>query len=278
MRSLRFMALCVGTVLVVDLAAADETHWLPQKGAIILAGGGLAPDTAGLLVDRILRLAGGAEASIVIIPSASVTLPALPKDGPFPEAVESTKRIFEAHGAKHVTFLHTRDRDTANSLEFAYALRSANAVFLTGGAFRVLDDLFHSTLTEREIKAVLERGGVLAGDSAGAVALGCFWVGWDASSAKAIKLTDGVCALPDVTVTPHLQAFGADARAVDILNYAAQHAGTIGIDIEENTFVELRGSVAEVVGAGNVQLVDATKNTAEPYLRIKGGQRHDFAK
>src|SRR5262245_57685162 len=104
MRSLRFMAVCVGTVLVVGVAAADETRWLPQKGAIILAGGGLVPDTAGLLVDRILGLAGGPESSIVVIPSASIDLPALPKDGPLPPAIESTKRVFEAHGARHVTF------------------------------------------------------------------------------------------------------------------------------------------------------------------------------
>jgi cyanophycinase len=265
-------------MLVVSLAAADDISWLPQKGTIVLAGGGLAPDTAGLLVDRILRLAGGAEASIVVIPSASVDAPALPKNGPLPPTVESTKRVFEAHGAKRVTFLHTRDRDTANSPEFAAVLRSASAVFLTGGAFRVLDDLYHGTLTEREVKGVLERGGVLAGDSAGAIALGCFWVGWDAPSATATKLTDGLCALPNVTVTPHLQKMGGDGRAGDILNYAARHPGIMGIDIQENTFVVLHGSVAEVVGAGNVQLIDATKNNAEPYLRISGGQRHDFAK
>src|SRR4029079_4203987 len=100
--------------------------------------------------------------------------------------------------------LHTRERQTANSESFVERLRSAKAVFLPGGASRVLDQTYHGTLVERELKALLARGGVLAGDSAGAITLGCFWLEWNSGLKSLERATDGLRLLPRVTVTPHI--------------------------------------------------------------------------
>ena len=50
---------------------------------------------------------------------------------------------------------------------------------------------------ERELKALLDRGGVLAGDSAGAITLGCFWLSWPTPTSDLGKITDGLCLLPE---------------------------------------------------------------------------------
>src|SRR5438045_3252482 len=49
--------------------------WWPTSGAVILGGGGLANETADAFADRLIALAGGPDALIVVIPTASDGLP-----------------------------------------------------------------------------------------------------------------------------------------------------------------------------------------------------------
>src|ERR1041385_5631026 len=169
-------------LLPAALAAQVSGRWWPQRGAVILAGGGLQQATADKFVDSLIALAGGPEAHIVIIPTAFDRLPPrLP--GREPASVATVRKHFASRGAKHVVFLHTSDRRVANTAAFVEPLKQANVVFITGGRSRVVDETYHGTLVERELKALLTRGGVLGGDSAGAIALGCFWLGWKHPSA-----------------------------------------------------------------------------------------------
>jgi cyanophycinase-like exopeptidase len=124
---------------------------------------------------------------------------------------------------------------------------------------------------------VLKRGGVVAGDSAGAITIGCFWLGWTSQTSDFGKITDGLCLLPQVTVTPHAQRLG-DEWTDTIFKYVSAHPPTIGINIEENTALVLKGSMAEVLGHGGVTILDPTKDKTKPSLRLAAGERHDFAK
>jgi len=257
---------------------ARANGWWPSAGAVILGGGGFTQGPADALVDRIIRLAGGADARIVVIPTASVKLASLPAAGPLPPTVAAVREHLESRGARQIILLHTRDREVANSEEFVKPLRTANAVFLTGGASRVLDEIYHDTLVEREIKAVLERGGVVAGDSAGAITLGDFWLDWDSRAKSLAKATDGLGVLPRVTVTPHVESLAGDERTSDVLTYLLAHPGTIGINIQEDTFLVLRGSTAEVGGKGGVSIFDPAKDRSKAYLRLASSERHDLAK
>ena len=53
-------------------------------------------------------------------------------------------------------------------------LRDANAVWFDGDNARDLMDSYLHTLTHKELAKLLERGGVIAGNSAGAVCLGSY--------------------------------------------------------------------------------------------------------
>src|SRR6185369_7523581 len=137
--------------------------------------------------------------------------------------IKNIREVFASRGARNVVFLHTRDRHVANSEQFVAVLRSAKAVFLTGGAFGVLDRTYHGTLVEKELKALLARGGVLIGDSAGAIALGCFALNWNRKLNALAKATDGLCVLPGVTVTPHVQKIEGDEQTADVAAYITAH-------------------------------------------------------
>jgi cyanophycinase len=133
----------------------------PEKGSlIIIGGGGLAPD----IWSKFIELAGGKEkAKIVVVTTASDN----PSDT---RLVETVKR---ETGATQVTALHTTDVNVANSKEFAAILDGATGVFFGGGRQFRIADAYLNTLTHQAFWDVLERGGVIAGSSAGASIQGC---------------------------------------------------------------------------------------------------------
>ena len=71
-----------------------------------------------------------------------------------------------------VRVLHTRDRVVANSPDFTRVIDSARGVWISGGRQGRLLDAYKGTTTEQSLHAVLARGGVIAGTSAGASVIG----------------------------------------------------------------------------------------------------------
>lgn len=278
---LRIGLLC-GILVASRATAQTPAPWWPSAGTVILAGGGLQDEAANAIMDRIISLAGGPDALIVVIPTAADGLPsALPAPGAEPARIAAIRRAFESRGARHVVFLHTASRAVANSEDFVRVLRSANAVFLTGGRSKVLDQIYHGTLVERELKAVLARGGVLAGDSAGAITLGCFWLGWPTPTSNFGKISDGLCAIP-VTVTPHVRPtdarIGEDEQTDSLRLWVSAHPGTVAINIQENTVLVLRGSTAEVLGKGGVSIFAPESLIAVVTTHLAAGTTRDLTR
>lgn len=273
-----------GTALAVvslsQLAAAQNiSPWWPTTGSVILGGGALGGSVADQFADRVIALAGGPDALIVIIPTATEGLPRrLPAPGPEPARSAALREHFASRGARNVVILHTYDRNTANSEDFVRILRSAKGVFFPGGRARVLDNTYHGTLLEREVRAVLARGGVLAGDSAGAITLGCFWVSWSRGVDTLGVVSKGLCALQRVTVTPHVRHIDGDEMTVELQKYYSAHRDVIGINISEGTALVLQGSMAQVIGAGGVTIFDATKDPGKPYVRLTAGATRDVSR
>ena len=145
------------TAIQVTTPTSLSKAWGPSSGTVILLGGGLADDSAKALEDRLIALAGGPDALIVVIPTAWNFLPAqLPTSGPQPSQIESLRRQLEARGARRIGFLHTRDRQAANSEEFVKALRSAKALFFPGGTPSLLGSTYRAVPSARRVKAGLD--------------------------------------------------------------------------------------------------------------------------
>ena len=243
---------------VAHLASADSGWW-PASGTVVLSGGGLVGATNEAFIQRVIALAGGPDANIVIIPTAN------------PRADSSAlRRLFESHGARHVAFVHTLDRSAADSPEVARPLRSANAVFLTGGQSMVVERAYLGTLVERELKNVLARGGVLIGDSAGAIAIGCAWLTWLPDPFG--KRGDEFCVLPRAAVNPHANMARGFVVDDEVLGYLRTHRGMVGIDIDQNTVLVLRGNEADVFGDGHVSFIDPDRSSSSPFLILRSGQ------
>jgi cyanophycinase-like exopeptidase len=117
---------------------------------------------------------------------------------------------------------------------------------------------------------------VIAGDSAGAIAIGCFALGWTPDPWGI--LIDSLSILPNATVVPHADAARGYVPSEETLKYLVAHPGPVGVVIDENTALVLNGSAAEVLGAGRVALVDPTRDRTKPYLVLKAGDSRDVAK
>jgi cyanophycinase len=166
-----------GIVMRTEARANPQTVG-PAKGWLIIQGGG---NVTNEVKERFVALAGGADKNFVFIPTAMsdqkmlLAVPAAKVENVIsPDKMKPYySRWFDVN---HVTVLHTRDRARANSDGFAEPLRHASGVFIDGGRQWRLADVYLGTAVEREIKALLARGGVVCGGSAGATIQGSFLV------------------------------------------------------------------------------------------------------
>jgi len=127
-----------------------------------------------------------------------------------------------------------------------------------------------------ELRGVLARGGVVAGDSAGAYVLAQFGVSRQRSTMQIGMIEGGLYVLPNTFVLVHSNVMRENARNLnDIAAFAASHPELLGISIDENTAVIIRsGRIAEIVGSGRVSIVDGRKGISGAWLPLSPA--HEF--
>ena len=239
--------------LVINLlslaACAQESSVLttgPEKGALIIAGGGRLGDD---IITRFIELAGGPEARIVYIPTAGGRKS---YDQDFRGA-----DIFRRAGASNITILHTYDRAEANSDEFAKPLADADGVWFSGGRQWRLVDSYKDTKTEAMFREVLARGGVIGGSSAGATIQGSYLARGDTKNNQ-IMMGDheeGFSFIKNVAIDQHVMARN---RHFDMFNILDQHPELLGLSVDESTAIIVQGDRFEVMGKSYVIVFDGS--------------------
>ena len=249
-----------------------STHG-PAHGALVLQGG---VGTNRAIASAFVALAGGPASHIVVIPTASVF-----DAGPPGMATSLARRMKESLGVEAATVLHGLDRATTDSDSFVEPLRKASGVWLLGGMPERLVQSYLNTKTERAIKDLLDRGGVLGGESAGAMIQGSWLDTTDSESftptilalIRAHSTGAGFGLLTHSAIFPHFDKRGPGAA----LRESAAHPDQLAIGIDEETARVVRGDQAAVVGVGTVTLYDAAGRRASNVVVLKPGERYDLA-
>ena len=261
-------------LLILPLAAStpssDPAPTSPQNGWLIIHGGGsLEPE----IRDRFIALAGGPDAKVVMIPTALSD-----EDIPGRSAA-----MAQAFGLRNYTELHTRDRAVANSNAFVEPLRHASAVWIDGGRPWRLVDAYAGTAVEREIKALLARGGVVFGSSAGASIQASFLLRGapatpnnpegDNTIVDDPRYEVGFGLLPNSAIDQHVEE---RSRETDLDPVIAAHPELLGIGIDQSAAIIVHGDTFFVVG-GQVAIHDDKQHVggAEYYL-LSSGQEYDW--
>jgi cyanophycinase len=225
-------------------APASASTIGPAKGTlIIIGGGGMTPE----IWQRFIDLAGGTKAKIVVIPTANEEAE-IGKD--------FTVQKIHSLGVKDATVLHTRDPKEADSEKFVEPLKSATGVWFGGGRQWRLVDAYANTRTEKELFALLDRGGAIAGSSAGATIQGSYLVRGDTSGPESVEgdHTAGFGFLKNSAIDQHILRRN---REFDLVPLIQSHPDLLGIGIDEATAIVVHGNQFEVLGLSYVAITDS---------------------
>ncbi len=262
-----FVALMACLIVVAAFANSSDVPKVgPVKGSLVVVGGGKIPPS---ISDRFIELAGGRDAKFVYIPTAS------DDQGLQRPTGDESPKLF---GLKNVTVLHTRDRKLADTESVTAPLREATGVWFGGGRQWRLVDSYADTLTLKEIRKVLERGGVIGGSSAGASIQASYLVrgareGNEIMMAKGYETGFGF--LRQSAIDQHINTRHREKHLAEVI---AAHPELLGIGIDESTAIVVQGDRFEVIGAGQVAITDGKNHNGQGYYFLSPGERFDLLK
>lgn len=266
---MRFPTLAFLIVTPLVPADAQAPRVGPERGTLVVVGGGsMGPEIYKAFIDA----AGGPNALIITVPNAGGA-DTYPQDGP-------GTRGWKQAGAKNVFTLFTKDRKVADSDSFVAPIRRAGGIWFEGGRQFRLVDAYGGTKTEAEFRAVLARGGVVGGSSAGASILGDFLVRGAPSNNNFIMrypgYEKGFAYLRGVGVDQHVVARERLADFADSLLPVLPDL--LGISEDEGTAWVIRGDTGTIIGRskGFVYGGRDPNDPGSPFLTLLPGDRYDL--
>ena len=243
---------------VVDLST---TRHGPEKGSLVIIGGGKVTDA---IWDRFLSLAGGKNARIVVITNASA-----PDDSSY---LRTISYLAGRLGGDRVSRLHLNTIDEANDESNLQELRAATGVYITGGRQWRIAEVYLNTKVHRELFALLARGGVIGGSSAGASIQGSLLWRGDTRGAQHLigDHTQGLGFLKLSAIDQHILVRN---RQHDLDAFIKAAPEFIGIGIDESTAIVVTGDTFEVIGKSYVAVHQAGRDR---FFFLRPGQRYDL--
>src|SRR5258705_5615691 len=252
-----FAACVLSSLMNVVVVAQKKAPVFPEKGNLILTGGSFTKDAIKVFVE----LAGGPDANIVFVPSASSGIKL--ESGYIWEPIDSTKEKMDSFsselakmfGIKKITVLHTVSTVEANSKNFCEPIRNANAVWLGPGNAGRYAKIFLGTRFQKELDTLLMRGGTIAGNSAGSIIQGPYIV--RGSPDKPVLMAKGsekgFGFLKNFIINPHLISAKRETELINVLDW---HPELIGFGVDDETTLIVKNGVIEMIGKGPVYIYD----------------------
>jgi cyanophycinase len=220
-----------------------------QRGWMIPIGGAEEKEGSTQILSRFVQLAGGDDADIVIIPTASMLRSAGPR----------YERLFSDLGARRASSLDfdtRRDAEEAGRLE---RLNQASGVFFTGGNQLRLSTLVGGTAVAKAVRQMNAAGIPVAGTSAGAAFMCEHMIafGDDGSTpiAGSVRLAPGLGLTNRIVIDQHFRQRDRLGRLLTALAYNPFAVG-IGLDEDTAAFIAPDNTV-HVEGSGGITVVDA---------------------
>ncbi|MCC5824152.1 MAG: cyanophycinase [Phycisphaerales bacterium] len=232
----------------------------PRGTLLIGGGGGLRAD-----VYQRFRQLVVADGPLVVIPTASDRADEA-------DAVEVLTSMWQRRGFDEVIVLHTRDRAEAESPEFAEPIRRAAAVWFGGGRQARLAMTYLDTPVEEEIHALLARGGVVGGSSAGAAIMSRRMI---VGGVRLARTAEGLDLIRGSVIDQH---FSERSRQERLRGVIREHPHLLGVGIDERTALIVRGASAEVIGLGRVHLFESRGGDAIETRSAGPGDRIDLGR
>jgi cyanophycinase len=172
--------------------------------------------------------------------------------------------LFRKLGVRHIEHLDVQTREEALSEERARIVEKANVLFFTGGDQLKITSQLGDSMVYRKTLELLEKGGTVAGTSAGASVMSTTMLvsgpgDKSPNIEDAVRMAPGLGLLSDAVIDQHFAERGRIGRLASAI---AQNPRQLGIGIDENTAIIVHGEeFFEVVGKGAVYVLDASEMT-----------------
>jgi cyanophycinase len=224
------------------------------EGDLLVIGG--AEDKLGkrTVLNEFVRRAGGSDARIAVIPTASSL---------GPEIIDVYAALFGRLGAAEVYGVRPEHRDHAQSAEMVKELDRATGIFMTGGNQLKLSTVIAGTAFADAILEARGRGVTIAGTSAGASIqsshMVAFGPGGSTPKQRMTQVAAGLGLVENCVIDQHFAQRNRYGRLLMIVSQSPQLLG-MGVD-EDTAAVISRTEEAEmlrVVGRGSVTLFDGS--------------------
>ena len=248
-----------------------------KRGALILVGG--REDRSGNRT--ILReIANAAGSGLLVV----ATLASEEPDSQW----DSYREAFSDLGVKDIRHLLIEARDGSSDPTNLEMIENAAVVFFTGGdQLKLSSKLGGTPMLNRIHRLYEERGGVIAGTSAGASAMGATMLVSHATESShkvesSFFMARGLGLVPDLVIDQH---FAQRARIERLVGAVAEDPGVLGIGIDEDTAVILEERRLRITGSGAVYVADGqgvtytnvSERTSERTLRLYDLRLHVLA-
>ena len=221
-----------------------------KRGFIVPVGGAENKKGDRPILVRFARLAGGSDARIVIIPTASE----------LDDTGDRYAEIFEDLQVEAVEVLPIQDREDAFKDEYLRILEDATGIFLTGGNQLRLSTILGGTPLAHLLRQLNVNGVHIGGTSAGAAIIPEHMIAGGASGST--PRADGVILAPGLGLTNLVvidQHFRQRDRIGRLLTAVSFNPFAVGIGLDEDTaaFIDA-DNIFEIVGSGAATIIDPT--------------------
>jgi cyanophycinase len=180
------------------------------------------------------------------------------------ETYQEYRRAFSELGVKQVVHLDVSDREDLLRNPRPEIMKGASVVFFTGGGQLRITTQFGGTQLCEQIQEFYQKGGTIAGTSAGASVMSdTMLVSGEADSSHRVGanllMAPGLGYIKDVIIDQHFAERGRIGR---LLGAVAQNPRLLGVGIDENTAIVVeKENRVSVLGAGAVYVVDGRQVT-----------------
>ena len=222
-----------------------------EKGPLIIIGGHEDKEGRRKILRTIAHAVG--EGKLII-----ATIASHEPEGYF----DTYKKAFADLGVTNLVELYITERAESHRAEILAPLQDAAGIFFTGGDQLRISSQIGDTPIERLVRDIHDRGGLVAGTSAGASVMSEIMLVKGASGETHrigdLNMAPGLGLVPDAIIDQHFAERGRIGR---LLGAVAQNPRVVGIGIDEDTAIVVRGDVFKVIGAGAVYIVDGAHVT-----------------
>jgi cyanophycinase len=220
------------------------------RGWIIPIGGGEEKENKPQILQRFVALCGGADADIVVLPTASRLA----------DTGARYEKIFTSLGAGRVTSVDFDSRTECEDAGKLARIAEASGIFFTGGNQLSLSTILGGTPVAKLVRQRNAEGVHVAGTSAGASFISEHMIAFGEEGASpvagSVRLAPGLGLTNRVIIDQHFRQRDRIGRLLTALAY---NPFAVGIGLDEDTAAFIGpDNMLEVEGSGGVTLLDAS--------------------